>query len=226
EFILPDIPEMSKDEILRLEKEATGLYLSGHPLDGYAPYIKKINSQKIGDISAGKYKDGSRVTVLALLNSIKVKTLKSGQIICYACAEDISGSIDLTLFGKTYSSYRHLLTENAVVMISGRVSEREDRPTEIVCDSLTAPDQNSVKLAAKQKSISKVYIKVPSINCKELDKIRKILAGQNGSIAVIIYCEDTKKQFSVPESMKIRPESTVISEISEIIGDNNIKTVE
>ncbi len=223
-FTLPNILEMPKSELLRLEKEATGIYLSGHPMEEYAAFAKRIGSAKTDDILNGKFGDGQRITLVALLSSIKLKTLKSGQVILYATAEDLSGSIDVTMFNSAYAVSKHLLKENNILILSGKISERDDKPTEIICDGVTAiTDEQKNLLSKKEKTL---YIKVPSINSDKTEKVKSILPRFSGNTRVVIFCEDTKKQFAVPDGMKIDEKSNIIDEISKIVGNNSVKMVE
>ncbi len=223
-LILPEIAEMPRAELLRLEKEATGIYLSGHPVENYETFARRIGAAKTEDILCGVYKDGQRVTLVALIENVKPKMLKSGQILCSASAEDLYGNIDLTIFNAAYTLYKPLLTENNILLISGKISEREDKPTEIICDGVSVIDE--YKLASFSKRAKKVYIKVPSINSAEVTKIKALLLSHKGDTPVILFCADTCKQFAVPDNMKIDDKSGIIEKISKIVGNSNIKTVE
>ncbi|MBO5726877.1 MAG: DNA polymerase III subunit alpha, partial [Clostridia bacterium] len=223
-FTLAYTPEMPKKELLLLEKESTGLFLSGHPLEEYVPYANFIKSNKLSDIVGGKYSDGQKVTMVALINNIKVRTLKSGQTMVNITAEDMTGTIDVTMFGATYQLSRPYLSDNNIVLLKGRVSEREDRPTELVCDSLTPLNEDVIKEYVKK--VPTVYVRVKSINCDEVVKLKKVLAENKGNSPVIIYCEDTKTKFAAPDSLKINCKSDTLSKISAIVGNNNVKTVE
>ncbi len=223
-FTLPDTPEMPKKERLLLEKEATGLFLSGHPLEEYAAYSDFIKSNRLSDIVSGRYSDGRKVTVVALINNIKVRTLKSGQTMVNITAEDMTGTIDVTMFGAAYQASRSLLNENNIVLLNGRISEREDRPTEIVCDRLSPLDENIVKEYTKRAPT--VYVRVRSIDSPEVTQLKNVLAQNKGTSPVFIYCEDTKKKFAAPDSLKINCKSDTLAKISAIVGNNNVKTVE
>lgn len=214
---------MPRAELLRLEKEATGIYLSGHPMENYEAYSRRIGAAKTNDILLGKHKDGSRITLVALIDNIKPKMLKNGQIICSATAEDLYGSIDLTIFNTAYTMYKPLLFDSNILLLSGKISEREDKPTEIICDGISVIDEDKIVLTKQTK---KVYIRVPTINCPATAKIKELLPLYKGNTPVIFFANDTKKQFAVPDNMKIDEKSEIYAKISEIVGNNNIKTVE
>lgn len=239
EVKLPDVPEMPYSELLKSEKEATGMYFSGHPLKEYENYIKQSRVALCAQINAGKYRDGQRVSIIAVLSGIKTKTLKSNKIICYADAEDMTGSIGITVFDAVYAANRNAITENSVVLIGGKVSEREDRPTEIVCDRILP-----VPVSAKQTELNHqakavadnteqtgiknpaVYIRIPSIKSACVGVLKNIFANNPGNNPVILYCADTKKRFAAPNNLKIAPDKDVLLQISKIVGHNNVKTVE
>lgn len=222
-FSLPSIPEMPRAELLRLEKEAAGIYLSGHPMENYEAYSRQIGAAKTQDILLGKHKDGSRITLVALIDNIKPKMLKNGQIICSATAEDLYGSVDLTIFNTAYTMYKPLLVDSNILLLSGKISEREDKPTEIICDGISVIDEDKI---ISPKQTKKVYIRVPTINCPATAKIKELLPLYKGDTSVIFFANDTKKQFAAPDNMKIDEKSEIYAKISEIVGNNNIKTVE
>ncbi len=226
EFSLPIMEEMPKSELLQLEKEATGLYLSGHPMEKYEGYAKRIGSAKTIDILTGKYPDSKKIMLVALIDNVKTKTLKNGNIMAFATAEDMYSSVDITIFGTVYQSYRHLLQNGAILLINGRITEREDRPYEVLCDRISPIDEsvlNSISAFQKGKT---VYIRVKSINAPEVAEILKILKQNRGNSTVTLYSEDTKKKFSPPDNIKIRCEDDVIEKLMKIVGNNNVKTVE
>ncbi|MBE6797249.1 MAG: DNA polymerase III subunit alpha [Ruminococcaceae bacterium] len=224
EFTLADTPEMPKKEMLLLEKEATGLFLSGHPLEEYSAYADYIRADRLADISAGKYSDGRKVTVVAFISNIKVRTLKSGQTMVNFTAEDMTGSIDVTMFGATYQASRSFLSENNIVLLKGRVSEREDRPVELVCDRLSQLDETALRDVPKKAPT--VYVKVKSIDSPEVAQLKNLFLQSKGNCPVFLYAEDTKKKFAAPDNMKINCENDTLAKISAIVGNNNVKTVE
>lgn len=222
---VPFIEEMPKKELLRLEKEVTGIYFSGHPLQEYEGYSRQIGASKISDILSQKFKDGSRVNIVAIISSIKTKTLKNGNVILYCVAEDLYSSIDITAFNATFSLYKQFFVENNIVLLSGRISEREDRPTEIICDKISPIGDEKMNIPIAKKPPT-VYIRIPSISSDCVEKLKKIFENNKGDSEVFLYCEDTKKKFSPPDNLKISHENDVIEKICEIIGNKNVKIVD
>ncbi|MEE1277699.1 MAG: DNA polymerase III subunit alpha, partial [Acutalibacteraceae bacterium] len=100
--------ELSQKEILQMEKEVTGLYLSGHPMNNYEKYVRYIRSARINNIQNEEYNDGDRLTLVALISSLKVKTTKNNSQIANVVLEDITGTIDCVVFGKIFNEYKPL----------------------------------------------------------------------------------------------------------------------
>lgn len=221
-----NLPEMPSSELLKMEKEATGMYISYHPMEEYAEYIKKCKFAYIADILEGKYADNRQVTVAAMVSSVKVKQGKGDNKYAIVTAEDISDSITVTLFAKAYLSSSHLLKDGLVLLFSGRVTEREDRPFEIICDRVTELPES----AKMQKDVPldnrKLYLRLPSASGEKFEAVKKALSLYYGNVPVIIYCEDTAKKLKAPDSLNCSCNSEAIAYLKKIIGENNVKIVE
>lgn len=223
EPVLQTVDEMPTFELLAMEKEASGLYLSGHPMDAYAGFVSQGGYVKIGDIAAKRYPDGKRVSVAGIMGSLRVKQLKNNNVLAYTTVEDKSGQIDVTAFSAAYSQYRELLSAGNIVVIHGRVSDREDRDTELVLERVEAVPASAQNI---KKSIrAGLYIKIPSVNSQEFEGIKQTLARFSGDEPVYIVCTDSGKRLEAPQSLRVRECDELLNALSEIIGTENIKFV-
>ena len=140
---IPKLPEFDKTDILLFEKETTGLYISGHPMQEYVQLSQQIGSAKICELLAAnedgtsKYKDNSAVKLLAMISGIHIKITKNSNTMATAMAEDITGGIELTIFPKTYAQFGPLLKENAVVIIDARLSVSPEEKPSLLCVGIT-----------------------------------------------------------------------------------------
>ncbi len=222
------VPEMSKDMLLALEKEATGLYLTGHPMDDYAEFLKNAKYERISDITMGKYPDGKRVTVAGIISAVKVRQLKNNNLLCTAVIEDVSASVNITVFANAYASYKTLLSEAKPVILTGRVSEREDRDIELVLEKLELIPENlkgAATIESKPKIKQGLYLRVESQNSPTFGRIREILAKYKGDTPVYIVCKDTGKRLEAPKSLYIRKCEELNCELCEILMNDNVKFV-
>lgn len=224
QFVMESVPEMSRETRLEFEKEATGLYLSGHPMDDYKAFLKGANLQEIADIQAGKYPDGKRVNVAGIISGLKVRQLKNNNLLCSLKIEDFNSSVNVTVFGNAYEMYKPMLTANKPIIMSGRISEHEDRETEIVFESCKIISSEAKAQAAAKKYNSGLYLKVKNTDNPDFLRVKEILLKHKGNSAVYIICTDTNKKL---EAKQLRVEFSALleSEIAEIIGKDNIKYI-
>lgn len=218
------VEEMPKEMLLSLEKEATGLYLSGHPLDGYAGYLSSAKLNKAADIAAHKCRDGQRVSVAGLVSGFKVRQLKNNNLMGAGFVEGIDGSVPITVFAAALAEFRPLLTSGEPIIISGRISEREDRDTEIVVDRVEKIPE-SAKGIPVSKYKSGLYLKVKSTECGEFIKVKGILERFHGKTPVFIYCTEQKKKLEAPDRLKITPSEPLFTALGEILGAENVKFI-
>lgn len=218
------VEEMPKEMLLSLEKEATGLYLSGHPLDEYAGYLSSAKLNKVADIAAHKCRDGQRVSVAGLVSGFKVRQLKNNNLMGAGFVEGIDGSVPITVFAAVLAEFRPLLTSGEPIVISGRISEREDRDTEIVVDRVEKIPESAKGIPAS-KYKSGLYLKVKNTECGEFTKIKGVLERFHGNTPVFIYCTEQKKKLEAPDRLKIAPSEPLFTALKGILGDENVKFI-
>jgi DNA polymerase-3 subunit alpha len=144
----PDIPEFSRDELLAMEKEVAGMYLTGHPLDAYVKTMSEAGAVRIREI-LGDYDyegdeqsesiateawDGREVIIGGIVTSVKTKTTKSGQMMAFAAIEDLSGSIEALVFPTVITACGGYIHKDGMIFMQGRVSVREGEEPKIICN--------------------------------------------------------------------------------------------
>lgn len=167
EINLPDIGEFSKQELLRMEKQSTGMYFSGHPMDEYASRAKKLTRINTFEINSsvvkneeGEYvhaesglKDGERISLACIIESRKNKTTRNRAQMAFLSLEDSYGSVECLVFPKTLSRYSSMLEEGNIVLVNGNVSLREDEEPKLLMDNvedLESALKNADRLAARK----------------------------------------------------------------------------
>ena len=148
EVELPDIPEYPKRELLAMEKQTTGIYLSGHPLDEQGELVKQVGATPIGQVLAAfapeeeegmgraesDLRDGMYITLAGIVSAVKLKTTKNNTTMAYVTLEDRSGSMELLVFQKAMDSAPGAFVEDNALVVYGRISAREDEAPKLVCD--------------------------------------------------------------------------------------------
>lgn len=225
QFVMEAVPEMSRDMRLEFEKEATGLYLSGHPMDEYKGFLKNANLQSIADIQGGKYPDGKRVSIAGIISGIKVRQLKNNNLLCTLKIEDFEASVNVTVFGNAYEMYKPVLTANRPVIMAGRISEHEDRELEIVFEKCEAISEQHKNIAVQPKYKSGLYLKVKNTTDPLFSTVKEILGKYNGNSPVYIVCTDTNKKLEAPKSLYIKYSASLQNELAALLGDENVKYI-
>ncbi len=137
---LENVGEYSLEELLRMEKEVLGLYLSGHPMSEYKGLLKEKGVPDISEVLAesseeyGSIRDGDRLGCAGIISEIKKKTTKNGQVMAFITLEDMSGRIECLLFPKVYELIASELRVEAPFYVYGRISFHEDEAAKIVAD--------------------------------------------------------------------------------------------
>ena len=233
---IPNLEEFPQEELLKMEKEITGLYLSGHPLKEFSKLIMSGNYAKIVDIISiskeenPKYKDGDRVKILAIISDVKLKTSKNNNTFAYVNIEDMYGAMEMMVFSSVLEKSSFLLMAGNIVEIHARISVREDEETKLICEEIvSAPSLNEAKIyAEKNKPVKNpgLYIRVKNENCFEYERALLLLSIFEGNTPVYIFLEDEKKLILAPRKLWISKNDVLIKELKNKIGDRNVAVKE
>ncbi|MDO4607828.1 MAG: DNA polymerase III subunit alpha [Clostridia bacterium] len=220
-FELSDIDEMPRQELLNFEKMATGMYLSGHPMNSYKKFARSPRFTPILDILAKKVPDQKRVSVVGVLGDIKLKQLKNKNTIAYTTIEDISGTVDVIVFSGILAGYRGIMTAGSVVILNGKVSDREDRATELICESVEIVPEN----VQNDDKTATLYLKIDGLKSQQFNMVCDALAAHHGDSDVIILCTDTNKKIKAPDRLRVEPSQALTENLVKILGEENVKLV-
>ena len=224
-FELEPAEEMPKELLLAMEKEATGLFLSGHPMEAYLGYISAIKAPTARKVISGEIPDGKKISMVLMITSVKTRSIKNDGIMANIVAEDIGGSIGITAFNRTVTENRHLITEGNILLVTGRVQEREDRPFELVADRFEAIPKSHLTAPPEKKVKSGLYLRVKELSSPEMDSIKELLSHYLGDIPVYVV-DSTGKKLLAPKSLWIRQDAELISQAEKILSPKNVKFVE
>lgn len=141
---LPNVPDFTLREKLNMEKETTGLYLSGHPMNEYSETAEKIGAKTILEVKqlASDEKAGElRVRLCGIVLSKKMKTTKSNDVMAFVMIEDTTGSAEALVFPKILSEYGGAINVNEAVVLDARVSVREDEDIKLIAERFLTPEE-------------------------------------------------------------------------------------
>ena len=245
EIAMPNLPEMGKKELLALEKQTTGLYLSGHPMDAYESLAKRANAAKIRaiaddlmpDAEQPKYKDGMYVNLACVVSAVKLKSTKSGSMMAYATVEDMTGMMELVVFPNALQQFGMYLKEDEAVLINGRIDAREDEAPKLIVQSAAPLSEESVstleskELAKKptltgQQALAKagqrLYLRLPELSGKQFEQVKRFLAKQPGEIPVVLCLTSGGKPRLAPRSLWCAGNLQLMQNLRFLLGNENV----
>jgi DNA polymerase-3 subunit alpha len=206
--IYPNIEEYPQNMLLSMEKEMLGLYVSGHPLLEYKDILNKRTSKTTADLIKHSDEeevekdiedlsfDGQKVIMGGIFASIKQKSTKNNAMMAFAQLEDLYGTIEVIIFPKTYEENLSYIKPDSIVLIEGRVSQREDEETKIICMKITPLAE------AVQQNPGKLYIKINSTLKPEiLSQVSQVLGRYKGKQPVYVVDEGKKTDSSKAQVM-------------------------
>ena len=227
---LPDVEDFTPRERMAMEREMTGLYLSGHPMDEYREAVRKIGAVPIGAILSDfanetgpeRFVDNQTVVLAGVIASHRTRTTKNNSLMCYAMLEDDSGSIELIVFQKVLDTAASYIVDNQAVLVKGRISLRDEKDAQIVVDSLRPISDigmpGELKPPEKPKEEEKLWIKVPSASDPVMHRIQLILTMFPGNRQMIIWCEKEKKRLGA----RCLIHEGLLLELQELLGKENV----
>ena len=219
---LPDIPEYSPQELMTMEKEVTGLYLTGHPMDAYREMARKRGAVTIGSIlndfdreeGPTRFRDGERVTVAGVISTYRTRTTRNNTLMAYVNLEDDTASMELLCFARVLGESGGYIRENNAVLVTGRISVRDEKEPQIMVDSIVPLGQEP----QPQEKPQRLYIRMPSREDPRLRKVELVLSFFPGEDQAVLYFADTKKRYGT--RCLLHP--ALIQDLKERLGEENV----
>ena len=234
DFKLPEVNEFSHTELLQMEKEMTGLYLSGHPMDKYEDYVSSsgcVRTFELLEASKGgsAYRDGSQVTLCGVITHITVKQTRANKAnMAFVTLEDLYGTIEVILFPKIFLQYAPMISENSIIAVSGTLSLEEEKDAKILANAVFKPGTKSERKPkpATDKKRKGLFLKFKSADDERIKKAETITSIFDGGLPLYYYFEDTKKYSLQPKERAVDVNETMLSELKRLLGEGNVALVE
>ena len=229
EIKLPEVEEFTPAELMAMEKETTGMYLSGHPMDEYRELVRRAGVAPIGAIMADfdaeneehKYHDGQPVTVAGVVQSSRTRTTKSNSLMSYINLEDDTGAMELIAFQRALDSGGGYIRDNAALVIKGRISLRDEKEPQIMVDEIRPiSDLGYIKEAPKPevKKEARLWVKLDSVSNPVMKRIELILTMFPGEQQMVIYGVKENRKLAA----KCLIHEALIAELKEMLGEENV----
>ena len=238
DYKVPNLPEYSASDLLKMEKEVSGLYLSGHPLDAYRAQIAQVSTCTIAQLLGedAKQFDNQTVTLVCTIVKNKIMTTKSNTLMAFTTVEDLTGSMELLVFPRILAECRAALQENAVVVANGRVSVKEDEAARLIVEGVQPietydPGKNfgmnrveRVKRETSGGGAAGYFLTVPSRDSAQMHKVENLLCNifDGGTVRVYFRFQDTGRAM-LARHMAVKDDPLLRAELERILGKDCVK---
>ncbi len=237
---LPGMPEHSHRALLAMEKEVTGVYITGHPLDEYREALEAMDcsTRFLEDLSEredhGIDFDGQRVRLGGILTDVRAKTTKANTLMGIIVLEDLTGQVEGLVFPKVWERLNSELDVDKPIVLSGRLSIREDEAPKLIVDEAhplqrdgMVPRSNGEEPFGENRTLAppegKLWILVPSRD--QMNEALPLLASQRGTTPVLFRVDQEKLTLQAPERYWCRPDDELIQTLMGCFGAANVRLV-
>ncbi len=213
--------ELDKMELLKLEKEYLGIYVSGHPLDSVSDVLNSTSKHSLSDILENdmeSFKNGDTVTVYGMVSNLKKKLTKRNDTMLFMDFEDLTETIEVIVFPRQAERYSAALYEGAIVKLEGSLDAGDEQNTKIILNSVSPVEEN--KNAGR-----KLYIKITAENENKLTRFKEDYKNSGGDVPVYLYYENTKKTLLAPENLWVTEDEKTLRDLGKSFGNENVKLV-
>ncbi len=220
EYKIPEFPEYSKAQLMKLEKEALGYYATGHPLDGYEQYARINGFVSVADIISDgtSYKDGDKVNIIAVLSNKKLHKTKNNRTMCFAMLEDPGGEIEGIIFDDVFVKSSNLLDSfERPLSLFGTVSASNgDEANKIIVNRIDSAEKFELT------NYSTLFINVRSDEADKINRIVSVLKNHSGKEKVRLCFSDTRKVSVINGIPDVNITKEILLELGKICGKSNI----
>ncbi|ACN15575.1 DnaE [Desulforapulum autotrophicum HRM2] len=217
---MPDIPELDDNDLLAMEKETLGFYITGHPLDRYEEMIKKfanVNSETLVETP-----EGQSVRMGGALRPLKILKTKKGDMMAFAALEDKKGSVEVVIFPELYQEVHYLLNDDTPVILQAEVQKRESN-VKLLAEQIVPID----KAEAEWTASIVITMAAKGADISVLERLKGLLHRFAGTCSVFleITVEDgSSVVIQLSQDELVSPDPLLFQEVEALLGKNTIET--
>ena len=220
---IPHKEEYSRAELMAMEKETTGIYLSGHPMDDYRKLLKNTHVLPIGDLmdEEKRFQDDQIVSVAGIIQTVKTKTTRNNSVMAYVTMEDDTASIEMLAFASVLGQYGGYIRENSAVVVTGRLSLRDDKDPQILINRVRPISDYASERpqeAPRPQMPQTLYLRLPGEQGKLYPKVKAILNMFPGTQKTVLFFEDTRARRGTTCDFR----ENMLRELKNVLGDGNV----
>ncbi len=247
DITLPDVPDWPARVRLQMEKDSTGVYMTGHPLDDYRDALEKLTfttadlEPQEGREAEMMALDGQYAELGGILTEVKGKATKKGDYMAFVTLEDMTGQIECLVFPRVFERYQALLQEDEAVVLSGKISVREEEAPKLLADRVERLEDWVKRTREKKqdaqtgtetelhrarddaqiasRSEHKLFLR---LNREKMDQVNALLALETGDVPVYLHLPEEKTTLLCPRSNWSGGSERSLARLRDALGDGNV----
>ena len=224
EVKLPDIGEFEREDLLAMEKEVLGIYVSGHPLEEYEERWRKNITRTTSDFLVDEESgmphvaDNESVMLGGMITDVTVKYTKNNQTMAFVSLEDLFGTAEIIVFPRDYERYHKLLAADAKIFVRGRASVEEEKNAKLIAAKIWSFDEAHRELWLQFATMEEYRERMP--------EAERLLAGSQGEDRVVIYISSQKVMKRLGKDCMVCADEALTDALSAALGEKNVRAVE
>jgi len=204
EMPLAQLKELPEDQLLMMEKELLGLYVSGHPLNQLEKAWRRRISLTLSQMN--ETKNGEKVIVGGIVSFLKSLTTKRGEKMASIVLEDLSGSGEIVIFPKVYQKYREIVQGDKPILITGRVNQQDEKGTKIIAEEIQPLEE-----------IKEIHLELPSWTTdKTLQQLKEVVNSYPGDLPLFIHL-GKKRILAVAKEYRIDGSAAFLATANKVL---------
>ncbi|HEY9457440.1 MAG TPA: DNA polymerase III subunit alpha [Gaiella sp.] len=214
----PPVPagEFTKEELLRLEKETLGLYVSEHPLAGVRDQLRRKTDATLAELE--RRRDGEVVTVGGIVTDTKQVTTKRGEPMVFLALDDPTGSAEVVVFNSTYQAARELCVADRILVVKGRVDHKQQGETKLVAMEISpfaaVSERTEVRFALDARE-------APAGVVRELARLVREFPGES-PVYLSLDTSEGPKTYALGPEYRVRPDADFLAEARSLLGGASV----
>jgi DNA polymerase-3 subunit alpha len=214
----PPVPEaeFDKQELLRLEKETLGLYVSEHPLSGVREQLRRKTDATLAELE--RRRDGETVTVGGIVTGVKQLTTKRGDPMVFLTLDDPTGSAEVVVFNSAYQAARELCVADRILVVKGRVDHKQQGETKLVAQDVSGfeavRERTEVRFSLDARD-------VPAGVIRELARLVREFPGDS-PVYLSLDTSEGPKTYALGPGYRVRPDADFLAEARSLLGGASV----
>jgi DNA polymerase III subunit alpha len=206
--------EYDRDKLLAMEKEALGLYVSSHPLEGLRDQLHEEIDTPVTRL--GEARDGVAIWSGGLVAGLQRRLMKNGGTMATFRLEDVDGGCEVLAFNDVYEQSRHLLVEDNIVKVKGRVDRRSEDETKLI-----AMEVKAFGGVSESRPLN-VVVDAERAQARLFDELREILVNFPGTVPVVLtmVTREGSAKVRLGDGLRVSPAHSLYAELKALLGES------